>query len=86
MKDIQNNNSKTTAKAKKTQKGNKITKYFRDLRGEWKKLIWPTKSQVINNTSVVLVAMIISGLFIWGMDTAFKAIFDLILQRQGKSY
>ncbi|MDD2955281.1 MAG: preprotein translocase subunit SecE [Oscillospiraceae bacterium] len=46
----------------------KIGKGFRDMRGEVKKVVWPTKSQVINNTIVVVVAMIVIGAFIWGLD------------------
>jgi len=73
--------SKKTAKAAKTKKGNKIAKFFRDLKAEWKKIVWPTKKQVANNTTVVLMAMLVSGLFIWGIDSIFKVLFDLILKR-----
>ena len=54
--------------AKTVKKPNKVVKYFKDLKSEFKKVVWPSKKTVVNNTSVVLVAMIFSGLAIWGID------------------
>ncbi len=64
------------AKDKKTSSGgNKVTKFFRDLRSEFKKVVWPSKQQVFNNTLVVLVTMIVLGAFVAGLDTLmFKAL------------
>lgn len=58
------------AKAKKAEAKKKggIGKYFRDLKSEMKKVTWPTRKQVTNNTAVVLVTMCISGLFLAGID------------------
>ena len=36
--------------------------------GELKKVIWPTKKQMVNNTTVALVVMLISAICIWGFD------------------
>lgn len=75
---------KTPAKAEvKVPKKNqhKIRKYFKDLRSEFKKVVWPTKKQVINNTGIVLIAMCISGIFIWGLDTGLSQVLKLVLQR-----
>lgn len=74
--------SKKSAKAdKKQKKPSKIKKFFKDLKAEIKKIVWPTKKQVVNNTVVVLIAMVFSGVFIWGIDTGLKLLFDLILKR-----
>lgn len=72
-----------TKPAKKAQakKPNKAAKYFRDLKSEFKKVVWPSKKSVVNNTGVVLAAMVISGLAVWGLDSAFayllKGLFSL---------
>ena len=50
--------------AKTVKKPNKVVKYFKDHKSEFKKVVWPSKKTVVNNTSVVLVAMIFSGLAI----------------------
>ena len=38
------------------------------LKGELKKVIWPTKKQVVNNTLVALVVMLVAAVCIWGFD------------------
>ncbi len=74
--------SKKSAAAAKAKNPKKFGKFFKDLKAEWKKIVWPTKKQVGNNTGVVLLAMAVSGLFIWGIDSGLKVAFDLILQRK----
>ena len=48
--------AKDTTSEKKSGKKqpNKIVKWFKDLKIEFKKVVWPSKKTVINNTSVVL--------------------------------
>lgn len=58
----------------------KIGKGFRDMKGEVKKVVWPTKSQIINNTIVVVVAMLVIGAFIWGLDAILSLLVDLLLK------
>lgn len=74
-----------TKPAKKSQanKPNPVVKYFRDLKSEFKKVVWPSKKTVINNTGVVLTAMIISGLAIWGLDSGFAALLKGLLSLAG---
>ena len=46
-------------------------KYFRDTKSEMKKVVWPTKKQVINNTIVVLVVVAVCALVILLLDALF---------------
>jgi len=55
---------------------------LKDLKSEVKKIVWPTKKQVVNNTVVVMIAMVVTGIFIWGLDSIFMLVFNLILQRK----
>ncbi len=48
-----------------------IVKYFRDTKSEMKKVVWPTKKQIINNTIVVLVVVLVAAVVIFGLDTLF---------------
>lgn len=59
-----------------------IKKFFRDTHTEMKKVVWPSKKQVVNNTLVVIAVVIICGLVIFGLDNLFGLILRLIL-RQG---
>ena len=45
-----------------------ICRYFRELRSELKKVVWPTPKQVLKNTLIVLACVIVVGLFIWAFD------------------
>ena len=45
-----------------------IAKYFRELRSELKKVVWPTPKQVLKNTLVVFACILIVGAFIWVFD------------------
>ncbi len=65
---------KKSKKEKKPKKENSFAKYFRDLKGEFKKIVWPSKKQVINNTIVVIVAIVVVGVFIWGIDLGLAAL------------
>ncbi|MBS6546150.1 MAG: preprotein translocase subunit SecE [Butyricicoccus pullicaecorum] len=60
------------AKAKKPSIFVRIGKWFRELKGECKKIVWPTRQQTTNNTAVVLATCLIIGVFIWVLDAVFQ--------------
>ena len=45
-----------------------MAKYFRDVKGEFKKIIWPTLPAVVRNTGVTLAVCIILGAVICLID------------------
>ena len=45
-----------------------ITKYFRELKSELKKVVWPTPKQVVKNTLIVGACVLCVGVFIWLFD------------------
>ena len=45
-----------------------ICRYFRELRSELKKVVWPTAKQVLKNTLVVAICVLIVGIFIFIFD------------------
>ena len=45
-----------------------IRRYFRELRSELKKVVWPTPKQVLKNALVVLACVVVVGVFIWLFD------------------
>ena len=58
-------------KAAVEQKENKIVRYFKGVKSEFKKITWPTMKQIVNNTGTVIAAVIIVGVFIFVLDLAF---------------
>lgn len=56
---------RTNEKPKFTQR---VKKWFRDMKSELKKVVWPTPKQVGKNTGVALAMMAGSALVVWGFD------------------
>lgn len=60
----------------------RIGKWFRGMKSELKKVVWPSWSQLINNTVVVIVVSIVLALIIWAFDTVaglgIKALIGLV--------
>ncbi|MCL2365706.1 MAG: preprotein translocase subunit SecE [Oscillospiraceae bacterium] len=73
------------APAKKKVKGsNRFAKWFREMRSELKKVVWPTPKQTVNNTIVALVAMGASAVVVWGLDQVGMQIFQAIMAIAGR--
>ena len=53
--------------------GQSIKRYFKDVRGETKKIVWPDAKTVLKSTGVVLLVVAIVSLIIWGIDTGLSA-------------
>ena len=45
-----------------------VKKYFRELRSELKKVVWPTPQQVLKNALIVCGCVLVVGVFIWVFD------------------
>ena len=74
------------AKVAKAAKGNKkksdkpsgarsgkIKKFFKDFRGEVKKIVWPDAKMVLKSTGVVLLVVAILSIIIYGIDQGLSA-------------
>ena len=57
----------------RAKKGLKATK------SELKKVVWPSKSQLINNTGIVIAAIVIFGIILTVLDLGFSQLMALIL-------
>ena len=57
--------------AKKPGLVERVKRFFRDAKGECKKVVWPTKKQIINNTVVVAVVVVVAAVLIMVLDAVF---------------
>ena len=55
----------------------RITRFFKDTKGEMKKVIWPSKKAVINNTGVVMLVLVAFSICIGALDFVFNALVGL---------
>ncbi len=69
------------AAAAKPKQKHSIVKYFKDARSEFKKVVWPSRKQVFNNTLVVIISLVVSGIAVWALDSAFGSLLMLLLGR-----
>ena len=56
-----------------------ICRYFRELRSELKKVVWSSPKQVLKNTLIVLVSVVIVGVFIWVFDFVARFGIDALI-------
>ena len=88
-----NETSKTPAKTVKADKkskpvekksfGSRITRYLRDMKGELKKVVWPTRKQTVKNTGVVITCVIVVGAFVWVFDAIAGQLIGALLHLFG---
>lgn len=60
----------------------RIKKWLREMKAELKKVVWPSKNQVMKNTAVALAVMAVAAVAIWGFDQiaqlGVKALINLV--------
>ena len=66
-------------KAVVEKKENKLVKYFKGVKSEFKKITWPNLKQITNNTGTVVAAVLIVGAFIFVLDQIFSTILKQFL-------
>ena len=57
-----------------------VTRFLSETKVELKKVTWPTKQELIANTIVVLIAVVLCAALIRVIDTFFSVLFRLFLQ------
>lgn len=63
-----------TEKTEKTNTNKKQKHFWKDFKAELKKVIWPTRSQVVNNTIIVIAIVLLVTAIVFVLDLAFEAL------------
>jgi len=54
--------------------------FSKGSRTELKKMVWPTRPEIVQTTLIILVLVVIVALFLWAIDAfVFKAIYNWLL-------
>jgi preprotein translocase subunit SecE len=68
-------------KLKNDEKKGGLGAYFKGVRVETKKVVWPTRKELVSYTIVVIFTCAVIGTAIWGIDSGFlallKALFNI---------
>jgi|LSQX01.3.fsa_nt_gb preprotein translocase subunit SecE len=71
--------AESTKGRKKISGFSRISKFVREVKNETKKVVWPNRKQIINNTGIVIIAIMVVGSVIWVLDLAFATGLGAIL-------
>ena len=62
----------------KVKKPSKVKEFFKGVKSEFKKIVWPSFHTVVNNTGVVIAVSVIVAVIVllldWGFGTGAKAL------------
>ena len=56
----------------------RIKMFWKETKSEVKKVVWPTPSQVLNNTLIVIAVVVMAAVFIGVVDLVFKSLAGLL--------
>ena len=71
--------AKTAAK-KKDKKPNRLALWVKDLKGELKKVTWPSGKDTLKNVGTVIVCVLLVGVFIWVFDWIARQVVEALLK------
>ena len=57
----------------------RVAKWFREMKSELKKVVWPTGKQTLKNVVVACVVMIVSGIVLWAFDQLAMVIVNALI-------
>jgi preprotein translocase subunit SecE len=58
----------------------KLSTYFRGVKAELKKVIWPNKKELINYTGVVILLSAVVALVVYVLDLGIHGVLSLIIK------
>ena len=62
-----------------TASGSRAWKFVKDARSEMRRVSWPTRQETLQTTLMIIVAVLITALFLWLFDSLFVYVVRLIL-------
>lgn len=58
----------------------KLTQFFRESKAEMRKVVWPTRDDVVSSVKVVIISTIIVAVVLGLLDFAFTEAFRFIMK------
>jgi preprotein translocase subunit SecE len=77
-----NADSKKSGKKKDEKKKNifsRLAGWFKDLKKEFKKVVWPERKKVVNNTLVVLAVVVIGSVLVGLIDSGLLRLMQYLM-------
>lgn len=61
-------------------KSGKISDFLKDIKTEFKKIVWPTKDDIVRETIAVISSSIAIGIIISILDFIFKLLLNFVIK------
>ena len=58
----------------------KVVQFFKESRAELKKVVWPTRDDVVSSIKVVIISTIIVALILGLLDLGFSELFRIVMK------
>lgn len=58
---------------------NRITKYFKEVRAELRKVTWPSRAEVLRMSAIVIGVLVVGSAFMALVDYAFSLLMRFII-------
>ena len=58
----------------------KVIQFFKESRAELKKVVWPTKDDVISSIKVVIISTIVVAVILGLLDLGFSELFRIVMR------
>ena len=71
---------KDKAPAKKEKKPGRVARWFKDMKGELKKVTWPSGKDTLKPVLIVLGCVVVVGICIWVFDLVAKGVVEALLK------
>ncbi|MCB1327872.1 MAG: preprotein translocase subunit SecE [Leptospiraceae bacterium] len=57
-----------------------MLKFIKESREELRNVVWPSREEVLNSTIVVLGAVVMASMFLYGIDNLFELVFNMLVE------
>ncbi len=69
--------------ALQTEQGRRVKSFFAAAHMEVRKVVWPTRQETLQTTLVIFVVVLITSLFLWGVDSILFVLVRLFTGQGG---
>lgn len=59
----------------------KVVNFFREVRGEFNRISWPSRVEIIGLTALVIIIIVILSLYTFVWDSIFRFVLERVLGR-----
>ncbi len=75
--------AQTSVKAAKPGLLKRLVRYFNDVKAEMRRVVWPSRTEIVNSSWIVVVTLAIFIVLIFGLDYVSSAVVRFLAQVGG---